>query len=115
MALVGRIGESLAELLIASRSADVLGRAAAGCFEEHGLRKADDGKGTLDLDAVRPAVAEVVKVLERFRADIFDCRQQRDLARIERAISPVLISQTPCADSPNRRPKADHPLHLERK
>jgi hypothetical protein len=43
---------------------------------------------------VRPAVAEVVKVLERFRADIFDCRQQRDLARIERAISPVLISQT---------------------
>lgn len=43
---------------------------------------------------MRPAVAEVVKVLERFRADIFDCRQQRDLARIERAISPVLISQT---------------------
>jgi len=40
------------------------------------------------------AVAEVVKILERFRADIFDCRQQRDLARIERAISPVLISQT---------------------
>lgn len=43
---------------------------------------------------MRPAVAEVVKVLERFRADIFDCRQQRDLARIERATSPVLISQT---------------------
>jgi len=53
MALVGRIGESLAELLIAPRFADVLGRAAAGCFEEHGLCKADDGKGALDLDAVR--------------------------------------------------------------
>lgn len=66
---------------------------SAWLLEQHWLRKADDREGALDLDAVRPAVAEVVKVFERFGAGVFDRRQQRGLARVERTISPVLIRQ----------------------
>jgi hypothetical protein len=72
--LVGRIGESLAELLITPWTTDVLERAAPGCLEQYWLGKSDYGEGALDLDAVRPPVAEVVKVLQRFCAGVFDCR-----------------------------------------
>jgi hypothetical protein len=94
MSLVRRIGKRLAELPIPPWAADVLGRAVSCGFKEHRALRADCREGALDLDAVRPAVAKVVKVFERFGAGILDCGQQRDFACIDETIPPFLVRQT---------------------
>ena len=91
--LMSGIGKRLAELLVSPRPADVFRRAAPRCLDQHGVCQRNNGERALDLDAVRPAVTEVVVVFEGFRAGVLDCRQERDLACIDRAIPPFLVGQ----------------------
>ena len=92
--LMSGIGKRLSELLVSPRPADVFRRAAPRRLDQHGVAQRNDGERALDLDAVRPTVTEVVVVFEGFRAGVLDCRQERDLARIDRAIPPFLVGQT---------------------
>src|SRR5215211_1866401 len=85
MALVLRIGERLQELLIARRTADVLGRAAADSLKEPRIGGSRIARlDPLDLDRVLPPIAKVVKIGQRLGAFVIDHLQQRRLARVER-------------------------------
>ena len=50
---------------------------------------------SLDLDRVLPAVAEVVEVLERLRAGLFEDLDEAGLARVERPAAPVGVGHAP--------------------
>ena len=68
MLFVVRIGARFEELAIAPGTADILGWATAGCFDQTRIR--DPGRrigDVLDADGVFPAAAEVVEVFSRMR------------------------------------------------
>lgn len=65
---------------------------ASGRFEEHWLCKADDGESALDLDAVRPAVAEVVSLNDFGR--YLSIATSSDVLRASIERLPFLINQT---------------------
>lgn len=50
---------------------------------------------TLDLDRVLPAIAEVIKIVERFDARIFQNVDEFRPAGVERAVGPVWVGQAP--------------------
>ena len=92
MALVAGIGDGLEELAIAPRTTDVLGRAVALGFDETRIKDARFAiDQALDLDRVFPAVAEVIEILQRPRADVFDDVGEPRLAGIDEVAGPVRI------------------------
>ena len=61
--LVVRIGDRIEDVAVAPGAADILWRAASGCFGEARVGNAGHGiSDALDADRVLPAVAEVVEV-----------------------------------------------------
>ena len=84
MFFVAGIFESLQEILIAGRTADIFWRAATGPFEEDRIDEAGDGgRDLLDLDRVLPAIAKIVEVLERLYAGIGKRSAQARMARVD--------------------------------
>jgi hypothetical protein len=66
MLLMLRIGKSREEVFIARHAANVLRRTAPFCFEEQGI--IDPWNSVVyafDLDRVLPAIAKIIKILER--------------------------------------------------
>src|SRR5215207_2311650 len=73
VALVLRVGDRFEEIGIPPGTADVFGWTASLGF---GQARVCDARqrlgGAFDLDRMLPAVAEVVEILERLRADLLD-------------------------------------------
>jgi hypothetical protein len=73
MAFVLRVLDGLKELGIAPGAAAVFGRAAAVDLDQARIDDSGFGVGeALDPDRVLPAIAEVVKVRQRLRTDVFE-------------------------------------------
>ncbi len=73
VALVLRVRDRLEEIGIPPGTADVFGWTAPPGFGQARVCEARHRLGdALDLDRVLPAVAEIVEVLERLRADLFE-------------------------------------------
>lgn len=71
---VAVVSDDPEELGIAVGAANILGRTATGCVKEKRVDEARDcGFELLDLDRVRPSVAEVIEVLEREGLVLVDC------------------------------------------
>jgi hypothetical protein len=85
--LVIGIGQDLEQILVARRPTAVLGRAAADGFEQKEIRCAlDCRRHLLELDGVRPAVAEVVKVGEGLAPGIGENSAEAALPGLQRGI-----------------------------
>ncbi len=87
MTLVVFVGKRFAEFLISPLTANILWRATPDGIEEEWIVEVGDSwKGLFDLDGMRPAIAEVVEVLERPRADIFDRGEKGCFASVDRVV-----------------------------
>jgi hypothetical protein len=96
MVLMLGIGESGEEVFIAGGAADVLGRAAAFDFEKDWVIDTENGVVyPFDFDRMLPAIAKIIDVLKRLRANIFEHVDEPGLAGIERAAAPVWIGNAP--------------------
>ncbi|MBB3429111.1 hypothetical protein FHT85_006142 [Rhizobium sp. BK312] len=83
MALVSFVGERLAEFLVSPRATDVFVRASPGHVEADWIIEVGNNwKSLFDLDGVRPAIAEVIEILERSRTYIFDGGKKCCFARV---------------------------------
>lgn len=92
MLFVVRIGDRFEELAVAPGATDVLGRTAAGCFDQAwvrdpGLRVSDPR----DADRVFPAIAEVVEVFETPDTGVLDNIREAGLAGVEWAVAEVRV------------------------
>lgn len=90
MALMLGITHWFEELGVAPRAADVFGRTASGGLGQARIERSRLKIGeALDFDRVLPAVAEVVDVSQRLRADVFEYAVEPGLTGVEEVARPI--------------------------
>jgi hypothetical protein len=96
VAVVRRVAHDLEEFVVACRATDVFGRASSyGVDQEWRSQAWDCVFDALDFDGVLPPIAEVVEILQRLDAAIFQDIDEPGLLGVKRTFSEVGVRYTP--------------------